>query len=92
MLPICFAAPNGRYSQSRHKPDLVEEDLVTDWRPVPLLGPVELVLVAELEELLSHQTLLLNRIYDILVDSGIEKVFTVPLKPTDWLSHGQLNC
>ena len=59
---------------------------------MPLLGPVELVLVAELEELLSHQTLLLNRIYDILVDSGIEKVFTVPLKPTDWLSHGQLNC
>jgi hypothetical protein len=51
-------------------PDLVEENLVADGRSVSLLGPVELVLVAKLEQLLSHDTLLLDRVSDVLVNPG----------------------
>jgi hypothetical protein len=49
-------------------PDFIEEDLVTDGRLISSLCPVQLIVVTELEELLSHNSFLLDRIRDVLVN------------------------
>jgi hypothetical protein len=49
-------------------PDFIEEDLVADGRLTSSLCPVELIVVTKLEKLLSYDSLLLDRIRDVLVN------------------------
>ena len=56
----------------QYVPDFIKENLVTDWGCASVFGPIEFVVVTKLEQLLSHNSLLLDRVDDVLVNSEIK--------------------